>query len=306
MGRARRGWRTSRIFFVVLWIVMLAGSVFIITILVNRVFLIGFVRRLTSLDWAGYVVVSDQGDPQPVVVGVSGTWIVPRVRASVDDRFCAAWVGIGGQLDSTLIQTGVEQDSVNGQVTYSAWYELLPDIEVTITTLNVSPGDKIKASINLVDSVTNKWSIELEDVTKGQRFSHEFFYESSRLSAEWIVERPTVDGRLSTLADFGNLTFTEAQANLTTSVDVISSFPYSQVIMDDRQNRQLVTVSSLTSQGSSFTVNYLTVLASTQTQIFNLFENRIALAPLVSTFSRQVSDRAILLEKISCCRHLDI
>jgi hypothetical protein len=73
--------------------------------------------------------------------------------------FSAVWIGIGGlfeQSDRTLIQMGTEQDSVYGNVTYSAWFELLPNDAVTITTINVTQGDEITASISLLDSATNK------------------------------------------------------------------------------------------------------------------------------------------------------
>jgi hypothetical protein len=190
------------------------------------------------------------------VVGVSGSWTVPGVHVSQGDTFSAAWIGIGGQFDETLIQTGTEQDSISGQDTYSAWYELVPNDSITITTINVSPGDKITASINLVDSATNEWSIEINDVTTGQGFKQNFFYNSSRLSAEWIVERPTVDSSLSTLADFGSITFTDSNATMDTNVGTISNFPFSRVIMQNRQNIELVAVSSLSRDGSSFTVKY--------------------------------------------------
>lgn len=238
---------------------MLLGSLLVVAALVNNLFPPGgALRRLASLDWSGYAVASDFSNPQPVIVSVSASWVVPTVLTSVDDSFCAVWVGIGGQFegDGTLIQTGSEQDSVSGNAVYSAWYELLPNDSVTITSINVSPGDRMNASISLVNSASNTWLIELEDITAGERFSQEFVYNSSMLSAEWIVERPTVDSTLSILADFGSLTFTDAKATSSTGAGVISSFPFSQVIMYDRQNRQLVTVSSLTSKGSSFTVTF--------------------------------------------------
>jgi hypothetical protein len=238
---------------------MLLGSLLVVAALVNNLFPSGgALRRLNSLDWSGYAVASDYSNPQPVIVGISASWVVPTVLTSVDDRFCSVWVGIGGQFegDETLIQTGSEQDSVNGSAVYSAWYELLPNDSVTITSINMSPGDRMNASISLVNSASDTWLIELEDITAEEKFSQEFVYNSSMLSAEWIVERPSVDNTLSILVDFGSLTFTDAQATSSTGAGVISSFPFSQVIMYDRQNRQLVTVSSLTSKGSSFTVTY--------------------------------------------------
>src|SRR5512136_567269 len=64
-----------------------------------------------SLNWAGYAVAYNFSDPQPVVTGVSGSWIVPQVQVSQNDTFSAIWVGIGGTFGHTLIQAGTEQDS---------------------------------------------------------------------------------------------------------------------------------------------------------------------------------------------------
>jgi hypothetical protein len=187
---------------------------------------------------------------------------VPTINVSLRNMFSATWIGIGGQADQTLIQIGTEQDSISGRAKYSVWYELLPSDSITVTTLNVLPGDKITASISLVNSTTDKWSIEIGDATNGQRFQENVTYSSSRLSAEWIVERPTANNALSVLANFGKITFTDARVTMKANIGTISSFPYAQVTMNDRQNRPLVTVSSLVSNGSSFTVSYLGGVAS--------------------------------------------
>jgi hypothetical protein len=259
---------------------MLVASVFLI-----RTFIISFLtnpmgQATASLDWAGYTVTSSSFNPQPVLIGVNGSWIVSTVSVSIDDTYSAAWIGIGGQLegDYTLIQVGTEHDSINGRPAYSAWYELLPNDSVTITTINVSPGDEITASIDLADSNANEWTVEINDVTQGQEFRENFFYVSSRLSAEWVVERPTVGSHISTIANFGHVTFTNASARTDTSVGKINDFSFSQVIMQDRQNRQLVTVSSLSSDGSSFTVNYLSSVTATQSKLKGFLDFIIAVA----------------------------
>jgi hypothetical protein len=238
-------------------------------------------NALISQDWAGYVVASNFAYPQPVVIGLNGSWTVPRVNVSQRNTFSAVWIGIGGlaEVDQTLIQTGTEQDSISGSDTYSAWYELLPSDPVTITTINVSPGDEITASINLVDSATNEWSIEMFDVTNEQSFQKNLFYDSSRLSAEWIVERPYfVNIGFSTLANFGNVTFMNTRVVMDNTTGTISNFPFVRVIMQNRQNRQLVTVSSLSSDGSSFTVKYLSGAGTAQSVLNKLSENKIAVA----------------------------
>jgi hypothetical protein len=132
----------------------------------------------------------------------------------------------------------------------------LPNDAITITTIDVSKGDEITASINLADSAANIWSIEMVDLTNSQSFHENVFYNSSRLSAEWIVERPFVNSGLSTLANFGKITFTNSSAAMNTSVGTITNFPRARVIMQN-QNVPLVSVSSISSDGSSFTVTYL-------------------------------------------------
>jgi len=214
-------------------------------------------RRLTSFDWAGYCVASDLNSPQPLVTRINASWTVPTVSVSTGGSFCAAWIGVGGQFDDTLIQAGTEQDSTNGRGIYSAWYELLPNSAVPIDSLSVSPGDNITASISLLDLTTNMWSIEIHDVTKVQSFQKSVTYVSSMLSADWIVERPTVNNRVRTLADFGEITFVGCATTISGKVGTVSSFPSIQVAMYDRQNTELVSVSALVSTGSSFTVNYL-------------------------------------------------
>jgi len=146
---------------------------------------------------------------------------------------------------------------VSGQSAYSAWYELLPYDSVAIDSLSVSPGDVITASISLLNQDTNTWSIEINDTTSGQSFKKNVIYTSSMLSAEWIVERPTVNNRITTLANFGQITFTDCKATIDGKAGTINNFPSNRFTMQNRQNIELVTVSALSSGGSSFKVNYL-------------------------------------------------
>jgi hypothetical protein len=245
----------NRILLTVSWLVSIMAFFFVITFIINTFFIPP--GNLVSLDWAGYAVASNFVNPQPVVLGVNGSWTVPTINASLQNAYSAAWIGIGGQLDSTLIQVGTEHDCVRDVPTYSVWYELLPGNSVTITSISAAPGDKITASITLVNQTTNEWSIKISDLTKAQRFEENVNYVSSRLSAEWIVERPTVGNSLGNLADFGTITFTNSYATFNNTVGTISGFPHVRTIMDNRQNTRLVSVSSLVSGGSSFSVNYL-------------------------------------------------
>jgi hypothetical protein len=251
----RKKFKVGVVLLVMIWILLLASSLYLL-----RVLLAAFVNNpqgLISADWSGYLVTSS-GNSQGEVVGINASWTVPRIGVFSSDAYSSAWIGIGGHSEKTLIQTGTEQDSVNGQEYYSAWYEMLPANAVRINTISVSPGDVMTASINLVNSDTHQWAVRIYDVTKGQGFYRTFIYNSSRLSAEWVVERPHVNNQITSLANFGTINFNSAYAKIGDTVATIGDFRYSQVIMTTDLSLQLTSVSSLGNDGGSFNVTYLT------------------------------------------------
>jgi hypothetical protein len=213
----------------------------------------------TSTNWAGYAVASDVHNPQPTVTRVEASWTVPTVVSTSRNTYSATWIGIGGQFGkNNLIQVGTEQDSIDGMETLMAWYELLPDFQVPIPSITVSAGDHITASISLRNSASNIWQIQIVDSAGApdeQSFTKEVVYNSSKLSAEWIVERPNLNNILRPLADFQQETFTGCTATLAGITGTITEFPHIQSVMYS-QNRQITSVSSIASNGTSFTVNY--------------------------------------------------
>jgi len=211
-----------------------------------------------DLNWAGYSVAHNFADPQPLVTAVSGSWVVPHVQITQNDTFSAVWIGIGGVFGHTLIQTGTEQDCVGGTLYYFTWYELLPSDSVTITTINVSPGDTINARISLVNSAENLWAVYIGDLSTGQSFNQSFVYDSSQLSAEWVVERPDVNNALSNLANFGSVTLSNCTVEMSNEVSAFGYFPSIRIFMYDVDGTRLADVSTYSSDGSSFTVAYLT------------------------------------------------
>lgn len=253
----RKDWRKRAVVLALVWILLFAVSLYLLEVLHTSFENNPQGQGMLSRTWAGYVVASDLEKPHEQVIGVNASWIVPRVSVYSTDTYSSAWIGIGGRFDKTLIQAGTEHDAVGGNEFYAAWYELLPDQAIRIPDMTISPGDLITASITLVDSETDEWSIRIYDVTIGQGFQQTFTYNSSRLSGEWIVESPTVEDQVSHLANFGAVTFTDAHVKIGDTVGNISNFSYSQVIMTNDLSLQLASVSPLSADGSSFNVTYL-------------------------------------------------
>ncbi len=159
--------------------------------------------RKTSTNWAGILAISSAKKPEPVVTSVSGAWYVPKVRYGCtgdssgafdaqDTYVMYTWVGIGGYVnkDNSLIQIGTKERVDNGVVRYVAWYELFPylqDIPITI-----KPGDLVYANVSSVEGSANMWRLEFQDLTTGKPiYTKEVYYNASKLSADWVVERAT-------------------------------------------------------------------------------------------------------------------
>ena len=231
-----------------------------------------------SYNWAGYSVATNFINPAPEVTAAYGSWIVQTVQASSSATYSSQWVGIGGFFsgDSTLIQTGTSSDSDNNANTYNAWYELLPATETVITSLTISPGDYISASVVCTSSCTSStqtWTITLEDTTTGKTFTDTgVSYSSSLLSADWIEERPcvvdscsSIPRDLGTLANFGtayygydytSLTNTNYATVASTTLP-IGSLNYNYTSMyNNAGNAVIATPSALSSDGTSFIVYY--------------------------------------------------
>jgi len=157
---------------------------------------------------------------------VTGDWTVPTVTQHTKGQAESSsdWIGIGGGCvdsgclvgDSTLIQTGTEQDvSATGAASYSAWWELVPAPSIGIS-MTVGPGDHMHASVAEIVPDSNLWTITIQDVTRGESFSQTVPYASTHLTAEWIEETPLLIGTDAGFASLPNLTnpaFTASTVN---------------------------------------------------------------------------------------------
>ncbi len=170
----------------------------------------------SSSNWFGYNQGSlEQGGK--LFNSISGNWTVPTATQHTAGQAEASsdWIGIGGgcvdsgctATDSTLIQTGTEQDvSSSGATSYSAWYELVPAPSLTISNMTVSPGDAMHASLSEVVNDSNAWTITIQDLTRGESYTTTVPYSSSHATAEWIEETPLEIGTNAGFAALPNLT----------------------------------------------------------------------------------------------------
>jgi hypothetical protein len=186
-----------------------------------------------SPNWSGYVVNAPENSP---ITDAQGSWTVPNVALSWTPTFSSAWVGIDGGLNDSdaLAQTGTEQDSFFGFVDYSAWWSTADEdffaipiaLDNDLQPFEVGPGDVMNAEVNQMSG--GAVTFTLTDESGSQTAITPVDYQSSGLTAEWIMEAPSTLDQSDEfvalpLADYGSMVFDHLGLNqLNTSVRLTS------------------------------------------------------------------------------------
>lgn len=204
----------------------------------------------TSGNWSGYAITAG-GYSQ-----VSATWTVPTPAATASPTYSAFWIGIDGFSNNSLIQVGTEHDYTSNGAQYYAWWEVLPAAEAKVYSLAVRGGDKMSASIARAGGTSFK--ITLSNQTTGQSFSTVQTYNGPLASAEWIVEAPNVGSQASSLAHYGQTSFTSASVN-----GASPNLTRGQSGTMVQQGQQVSTPSDPSWTGASFTMAYGSIQPAT-------------------------------------------
>jgi len=215
----------------------------------------------TSRNWAGYAATNG------IFTSVNGTWTIPSVTGNSHTAADATWVGIGGIKTSDLIQAGT-QNIINpsGQVTTSAFYELLPNTSLPIP-VSVKAGDSISVSIN--QTSTNQWQITFTDNTTNQSNQTAVAYTSSLSSAEWIEEAPSNGQTILPLDIFGTISYSAGSTIQNGNQQSISGSQAQAITMINTRGQAIATTSSLGSDGASFTITRTSAAANTPVTAFD-------------------------------------
>jgi hypothetical protein len=154
-------------------------------------------RTFKSANWSGYVVTS----PKHRITTVTSAFTVPS--PGVPTGYASNWAGIGGFKASDLIQAGTSEFFTTTSTRYFAWYEELPGPEKQLHNCTGNPHCTVTAGDHMTVTVKQRssghWRITVADPSDGWSWSKNVTYKSSRSSAEWILEAPTVGGGQSKL-----------------------------------------------------------------------------------------------------------
>ena len=182
-------------------------------------------------NWAGQVTDTSnwQGGGPLTPNYVQGEWTEPSTSLPTGYNSAASviWPGLGGFCYDTpancqanppqLIQDGTYQLDQASSPTYLEnhyfWYELFPQEDLQIVT-NLTPnvGDDVATAVSWTTDGTANFT--LCDYTQSTCLTGSQTSPAPATTAEWVVERPTYEDGFHPLADFGNLTFTNADFQL--------------------------------------------------------------------------------------------
>jgi hypothetical protein len=182
----------------------------------------------SSSNWSGFALV----DSSKNFFMVSGSWYVPAVQperlASTKTVYSSFWIGLDGMNSGPdLVQDGTEQQvtdyvftlcipfagcqGIHYDVTsYYAWSEIWPlEPEEAIAGFTVNPGDEILTSVSKSATSTGTTAnFFIDNLTRSEYTvlpprATDSNTSVGSFTAEWIMERPTVNNVLPDLADYG-------------------------------------------------------------------------------------------------------
>lgn len=201
-----------------------------------------------TTNWSGYDATGG------TYTSVTGTWNVPSVSATDEGTSAdAAWIGIGGVTSQDLIQIGTQNIVSGGQVSMSAFYEMLPETSEDVSSITVTPGDTMSASIR--ETSQGQWLLNIKDDTNGESFSNSVTYDSSESSAEWVEEDPSDASSLIPLDNFGTVNFSSGTTTDSGSTVSIAASQAQPMTMMNESGQTLADPSSLGSDGESFSIS---------------------------------------------------
>jgi hypothetical protein len=221
------------------------------------------IANATSSNWSGSVCQAPRGR---TFGWVAGQWTVPNPHApTLGSYYASEWIGIDGWGSGDVLQAGTETEIIDlGIFTFRqvyVWWEWFPANEVAITNFAVSAGDTMYCLICVNSS--NTATIYLTNQSSGLSTSFSITAPKgtslSGNSAEWIVERPTINGNVANLSDTKVVYFDEGIAGLVGTPSTVTNLGAgTPVTMTGNNNASLSVPTLETSQ--LMKVNWLQAL----------------------------------------------
>lgn len=198
----------------------------------------GTTNAFESSNWSAVVVPSGASSfSTNSFHSVAAEYVVPVASqgpgvCNAGTDYSSSWVGIDGSGSPDVLQAGTESDASCGLQSYYAWYEWYPQSEVQIGGFAVSPGDDIWIEV-WNTSPTQGYAYIVNEST-GQALNLSFVAPSGTQlvgnTAEWVVERPTINGSYATLAVYASDYFSNCYADTYSGVEYTPGSASAQLV----------------------------------------------------------------------------
>jgi hypothetical protein len=119
-------------------------------------------------------------------------------------------------------------------------------------SLTVNPGDSVTVTITQKSDLD--WLIDMRNNTTGGRYNTTVQYRSSRASAEWVQEAPSIGRGIVPLDDFGAVKITGASATRDGVTLNLFGLGAKAITMINSARQALAIPSVIGADGASFTV----------------------------------------------------
>ena len=182
----------------------------------------------TSSNWSGYVIATPSSASQ--YGEIFGAWYVPRAYAQGGFwhlNYSSFWVGMDGWGTPDVVQAGTDSNTETifwvQASSYGAWTEWYPLSSASISNFPVNPGDLIYCWVwvgNAQDAWTPSggvgwfyvWNVTQNVVAAYLSTAAPSGTYFNGHQAEWVMERPSVGGSVTSLANYSSATLFDAWA----------------------------------------------------------------------------------------------
>ena len=216
-----------------------------------------------STNWSGYAVTGTS------FTHAIGSWTIPSVNCSkTPNTYSSFWVGLDGWNSDTVEQTGTDSDCDGSSPSYYAWYEFYPAASILVSSVPVSPGNHMSASVTFNSG--SSFTLSITNESTGKTFTKTGTVSGAeRTSAEWIAEAPccTRRGGILPLADFGTVDLGDDFTGVSGTNDATDSTVSGQISAFGADVNEAIMIngttganeavpSGLSSDGTSFSVTW--------------------------------------------------
>jgi hypothetical protein len=180
--------------------------------------------------WAGYAVTAEPGSIS-AFSHVEGWYIEPQMGPSrCSSTAEVSWAGLGGYYDpyngGWLAQNGTGW-GVPGLGAHQAWWEIVPTNDIIpVPNYFGTAGAEFDASVRVVSGGFRFWFLNYATGVS-TAFNRPFTGATNSLSAEVVIERPSINGTPSNLANFQTFSVFQSEAwiNGNTAGSNFDTFP---------------------------------------------------------------------------------